>query len=64
MEMIAKASYPKMVQGLFLTIIMIFDNQIQKAKHNSKITLKVKYFFLSQYTVTETTTVHEINFSK
>ena len=45
MEMIAKASYPKMVQGLFLTIIMIFDNQIQKAKHNSKITLKVKYFF-------------------
>lgn len=29
---IDKTSYPKMTQGLFLTIIVIFDIQIWKAK--------------------------------
>lgn len=37
-----------MIQGLFLTIIMIFDIQIQKAKRDSKKTLKEKYFFFQQ----------------
>lgn len=36
-----------MIQGLFLTIIMIFDIQIRKAKRDSKKTLKEKYFLFS-----------------